>query len=141
MRDPAIKAFRLTKDNVARVIRATKAMRSMAKTDAEFRREYSSQESVTANLDQTIADIEKKRPRHVAVIREVGLTPRDYILTFLALLQADAVSRNVEGASADYVNPENLMFVRRQKRQTLTAIREITKLNQFKERQSPAGVP
>lgn len=141
LRDPSLKTFRLTTEKVEQVIQATKAMQSAAVKDAEFRKEYSSQEPVTATLDQTIAAMEAKRPRHCALIREAGLNTRDYFLTFLALFQADAYRRHLEGVTRDSVNPENVLFVQQNGRQFRTAIREIEKLNRIKEQNPAAVVP
>src|SRR5438552_1946673 len=131
MNDPALKAFRVTTEKVEKVIDATHAMQQAVKDDPEFRKEYLAEQSVTATLDENIRAIEAKRPRHAALIRSIGLTTKDYLLTSLALFQADAIYRNQKGTAEfkNSVNPENLLFVRKHRREVNRAVREIETLN------------
>ncbi len=141
MNDPDLKQFTLTVENVQRVIQATRSMQTAARTDAEFRKEFTSEEPVTASLDRSIKGVEANRPRHAKLIADAGLSVSEYFLTFLALLQADAVNRGDKEARAfsSSVNPENIAFVRRHRAETATAIREIRRLNRIKEEQTSTG--
>ena len=71
----------------------------------------------------------------------IGLTTKDYLLTSLALFQADAIYRNQKGTAEfkNSVNPENLLFVRKHRREVNRAVREIETLNMLKERQENTG--
>lgn len=75
------------------------------------------------NDNQTLADMEasiKKMPQAVAILAREGVTPREYTLCMMALLQAAMVEGFSQG-KADLtklpagVNPDNVRFVRENK--------------------------
>ena len=79
--------------------------------------------SPDSNNNQTLADMEasiKKMPQAVAILAREGLTPREYTLCTMALLQAAMVEGFSQG-KADLtklpagVNPDNVRFVRENK--------------------------
>ena len=79
--------------------------------------------SPDSNNNQTLADMEasiKKMPQAVAILAREGITPREYTLCMMALLQAAMVEGFSQG-KADLtklpagVNPENVRFVRENK--------------------------
>jgi septal ring factor EnvC (AmiA/AmiB activator) len=75
------------------------------------------------NNSQSLADMEtsiKKMPQAVAILAREGITPREYTLCMMALLQAAMVEGFSQG-TADLsklpagVNPDNVRFVRENK--------------------------
>jgi TolA-binding protein len=75
------------------------------------------------NTNQTLADMEasiRKMPQAVAILAREGITPREYTLCMMALLQAAMVEGFSQG-KADLtklpagVNPDNVRFVRENK--------------------------
>lgn len=80
-------------------------------------------DSKSSNDNQTLADMEasiKKEPRAMAILAREGLTPREYTLCMMALLQAAMVEGFSQG-KADLtklpagINPDNVRFVRENK--------------------------
>ena len=80
-------------------------------------------DSPDSNNNQTLADMEaniKKMPQAMAILTREGITPREYTLCMMALLQAAMVEGFSQG-KADLtklpagVNPENVKFVRENK--------------------------
>lgn len=77
----------------------------------------------SSNNNQTLADMEasiRKEPRAMAILSREGLSPREFTLCTMALLQAAMIEGFSQG-KADLknlppgVNPENVRFVREHK--------------------------
>jgi hypothetical protein len=80
-------------------------------------------DGTSPNDSQTLADMEagiKKVPQAVAILAREGITPREYTLCMMALLQSAMIEGFSQG-KADLnnlpagVNPENVRFVREHK--------------------------
>lgn len=103
----------LTMDKLQKMASATKDLEALAKQHPELK------DTGSANtLSETVAKIQKY-PEAVAVIKKNGLTPREYMVGFMTLVQASmAVGFKKSGTYKEYppkmlqlVSKQNLDFV------------------------------
>lgn len=109
--------YTLTLDKIHKLADAQKDMAALQKSDPALDKSISSDDS-EGNLDQLAQKIEKYPPV-VAVLKKDGLTPREYIVATMTLIQAGlAVGMKKAGAYQEYppkmlelVSQANLTFL------------------------------
>jgi hypothetical protein len=109
--------YTLTMDKIHKLGDAMKDMEALQKSNPELDKSISSDDS-EGSLDQLAAKIQKYPPV-VAVLKKDGLTPREYIVVTMTLIQASlAVGLKKAGTYKDYppkmlelVSQTNLTFL------------------------------
>jgi hypothetical protein len=109
--------YTLTMDKIHKLGDAMKDMEALQKSNPELDKSISSDDS-EGSLDQLAAKIQKYPPV-VAVLKKDGLTPREYIVVTMTLIQASlAVGLKKAGTYKDYppkmlelVSQANLTFL------------------------------
>lgn len=108
----ALRSFRLSMDTIGKLGASIDEM--AAKHDPGILTEFRSQESLNGVLG-TAQKMEKTMPRFTAILRNHGLTPRDYLMTVFMLSQAGLVAaaqkHGQKVALPPYLAPENVTFV------------------------------
>jgi hypothetical protein len=118
--DPNMKEifnYTLTMDKIHKLTAVENDMAAYEKAHPELGKEMDADNS-DGNLDQLAQKIQKYPPV-VAILKKDGVTPREYIVGTLAVVQAGmAVSFKKSGVYKDYppkmltsINPANLAFV------------------------------
>jgi hypothetical protein len=114
--DPDMKevtAFKLSMDNVNKFISASTALAKLQKENPDMRKSMD-QETGPKTIDNSVKAIEKYPPV-LAAIKDVGLSPREYVVMTGTLMGATmAVGMKKQGQLKEIppsVSPENAAFV------------------------------
>lgn len=113
--DQALRAYRLTLDNVEKMNDALVAVATQ--NDPALRAELEKNSSLMTK--GSLSDVERRMttdmPRFTAALRQHGLTPRDYALTTLVLFQSAFIAATQKSGALkqlpDNANPANVDFV------------------------------
>jgi hypothetical protein len=105
--------YALSMDKIQKIASATRELQALAKQHPDI-----NDNSDAKNLDATVAKIQKY-PEAVAVIKKNGLSPREYVVGIMTVMQASmAVGFKKSGTYKDYppkmlqlVSKANLEFV------------------------------
>ena len=124
----AVRQYKLTMDNVQKLVAATDAMNKMVAADPSLKKKMDAQGDNDKTIDQKIKNIDANFPQVAALLRAHGMSTRDYIMTSLAYLNdLMIVGMKKEGMIKDYppnsVTPENAAFVE----QNYQALKDIAK--------------
>jgi hypothetical protein len=111
-------SFVLTMDSIQKLAAAQRDLEMLAKSDPEVAKKAEADDSENKTLDQMVRRIDSI-PQVVAVLRKDGLTPREYAVSTMTLVQTGMVvglKRN--GTYKEYppemlklVSPANIAFM------------------------------
>lgn len=108
--------YRLTTDKLEKFEAATKKITEAAKRDPSLKAQFDSVGSAAKgkSLTEGIGRIDTGAPAFVALLKEAGTTPRDYVLTSFSLVTATMGSfirkSSPDAAMPAYIPAENIAF-------------------------------
>jgi hypothetical protein len=107
--------YRLTMEKVQQFV-ATVALHKLRESDPDLKKRMDAQKSDNETISQEAADLEQHFPQVAALVRSHGITPREYIVIFVALISdVSLVGMKRQGEIKEYppnsITPENAAFI------------------------------
>lgn len=111
-------SYVLTADKLHQLADATRDIKELQKKNPQAADEKVDTASEEGSISQRVKDIEAKAPEFAAIVRKNGLTPREYLVALLVLMQASILVSMKKASNTEYskeattlVSPANLAFV------------------------------
>jgi len=108
--------YRLTMEKVQQFVATTVALHKLRESDPDLKKRMDAEKSDNETMSQEASDLEQHFPQVAELVRKQGITPREYIVMFVALISdVSMVGMKRQGEIKEYppdsITPENAAFI------------------------------